>query len=206
MAHRQTSTSDQEVDQLVFDLESPSKELVTEIRSRAMDRVTDVSRDSEVRIWAEVKTSSKRDVVPIAKWTAAELYAYSSGTLIEFLNAVDDVRAHLDQMNPSAPTLIFEAQIIEFVRKLRNLRRFASLSPAHEELAATFLIISSGDNAEMTSAKLVALKSLMINLSGMVAIGDEDLNSFDDSLEDAGFDLNLPMSSADDLRCPTVNE
>src|SRR5881392_926503 len=111
-------------------LEEPTRPLKEHLRNEFRNRVeARPSKDTEITVYADVRSGAQREIIQVAKWSAVDLYAYADAPIIDFLNAIGEIATRLRATkNIPVDDIEFEHATVKLWQDVRNLSKFGVIS------------------------------------------------------------------------------
>lgn len=187
-----------ELDEIEETFLRPSKWLGRELRQQARGATAAATEEAtKITLYAHVETPEQpSSVLHVANWKVSDLYAYSEAPRVELLNVFSELLQRVEEVAKSSDDLDFELKTVDLWENFKRLNAYLGISASHDELIATFGTLVAGPNSVLNPSKLACLRKTFIRLRDSINITDDLLDEIDDDLENAGFDLQAPMTFA----------
>jgi hypothetical protein len=192
----ETTAKLQEIEEV---FSKPTKWLSRELRQQTKAvTATPAEAATNIALYAYVETPAQPpSVLHVADWKPADLYAYSDAPRVELLNVFDDLLQRAEALSQPADELDFELKTVELWENVRRLNAYLGISPQHDELITTLGTLIVSRKSVLDSHKVACLKRTFTKLRDTINITDDLLDQIADDLEQAGFDIQAPMTFAD---------
>ncbi|SRR6266496_181371 len=176
----------------------PSKWLDRELRQQTRGvTATTAEAATNIALYAYVQTPAQPpSMLHVADWKPSDLYAYSDAPRLELLNMFDDLLHRTETLSQPADDLDFELKTVELWENVRRLNAYLGISPQHDELITTLGTLIASRKSVLDSHKLTCLKRTFTKLRDSINITDDLLDQIADDFEQAGFDIQAPMTFA----------
>ena len=154
--------------------------------------------DAHIEFWAEVTAQDQHDVIKIQNWSIDDLYADTMSPVIEFANAIGDLRGQATIVSQYVEqSQDWEMGATRLFNSMKLLRSFMGTSPQHDELVTLFETVSVSEAPyPLTRKKLNGLLDVLSSMEGRIRFTDEAVDEISETLRVFGFDLNYPVTTA----------
>lgn len=183
------------------DLKNPTLKVVDALKEETKKSLGNINANStqvEIQIYATVKSEDVLGVVPVVKWTAAELYGDSVPTFLAFKEKTQIIsKALIKLISCDESDVDFELESVQVWTLIANLQRCFGASSQHDELISTLTqLVQAEKNNPLTKSKAYVLEEAFEMLNASYNINEQILDKVYDILDEGGFDLDYSMSFA----------